>query len=524
MPSILTSVSERLMNARHVVGVYLGTVVCCRYAVPTHLQKKESEGDLQAVVEQAIAINVLEHPLLQAGMLKPTTTKPTWCRLPTIDLQKHITWASTSLSAHEYDDFIRSTARTEVDSPFLETESRPGWRIIVMRNGDDSPSIDILFNWNHPHCDGTSGKIFHETLLRFFNKHFSAPINDDSLVPQLDNHILTTTAGFDGKPFTPSFEKLAPASVSFPFVTKVLAKELPPAWMVPNDPTASTWAPARLPSKATCETVVQGFFVGQQALSSLLEQCRTRKASLTALLHGIIFVSLLPVLEKHNIRPGAIAGETAINLRRFVGDPGRVTKKNPSGLDLDETMVCCVSIFQNRFNKDIVQEVMAAFKEAAQHGDDKAKRMAFLEKMVWTATASAKRDIDKRLSQGMKNETMGLLRYAGDLNSYAESLKDKPRHNAWLVTNIGVIDGGNLVAQAGDGQPTSSAWAIQKCQFVLSADVTGGVYQMATMTVKGGDLSVNVCSPRGVVDESIGHSLVEEVEKWLKFLSGRRQA
>lgn len=77
--------------------------------------------------------------------------------------------------------------QTQIDSRFEDISARPGWRVIVLHvSGADS--LEVLYVWNHPHHDGTSGKLFHQHLLR---------ILDESLA-QRREPVLELAKGSDG--------------------------------------------------------------------------------------------------------------------------------------------------------------------------------------------------------------------------------------------------------------------------------------------------------------------------------------
>ncbi|KAH6680045.1 hypothetical protein F5X68DRAFT_234561 [Plectosphaerella plurivora] len=511
---------ERLMCARNVLDTYFGTVVASRYTIPTNSAAIGSSQDLEQAIERAIAATILAQPLMQVGLLNPTKTKSAWSYLETLDLQQHIVWINAP-NGDDYEGFVRSTSRDRVDEPFPDSANRPGWSVTVIRQGDAATSIDILFNWNHAYFDGTGGKIFHETLLRILNEQASTRLQSQAadLVPQLRDHILTTNTRPKDKQFTPSAEKIVPASLTLPYVAKTVVHELSPPWLFSPDPASSAWAPTRLPPGVEYETIVRGFFIDSQSLNAILEKCRIHNTTLTALLHGIIFVCLMPALAKRNIEAPAASAETAINLRRFFKKTNKPTKNIPAGFNPDQSMGNCVSIFMTRFGETLTQDVNKASAKASQSGMSEGERMTALQHLVWTATGVARDGISSRLGQGMKNDAIGLLPFAGDMKDYYKLLMEKPRYCAWLVTNIGVIDGKGSAAPNEEGG--RSAWAIEQCQFTLSADLTGPFYQFATMTVKGGELSVNLSWSRGIIDETIGEELLVGVEKWLHFIAGK---
>ena len=91
------------------------------------------------------------------------TQRPLWVQLETVELCHHIQWRLlVEGSKEEYESLYISTLRKRLDTIFSNLETRPAWRMVVLRPKGELPHLDLKFVWNHPIADGMSGKIFHE--------------------------------------------------------------------------------------------------------------------------------------------------------------------------------------------------------------------------------------------------------------------------------------------------------------------------------------------------------------------------
>lgn len=75
-----------------------------------------------------------------------------------------------------------------------------------------------------------------------------------------------------------------------------------------------------------------------------------------------------------------------------------------------------------------------------------------------------------------------------DWRSQQESEAQKPRYLSWLMTNLGVLDGG-----PSDKRQDPERWAIQTAGITLSAEVCSAAVSISIMTVKDGQMCVT-CS------------------------------
>lgn len=67
-----------------------------------------------------------------------------------------------------FENDLQDLLANQVDTTFPEIDKRPGWRIVVIYF-QATNILEIVFTYDHPYCDGISGKVFHLNLLRALN-------------------------------------------------------------------------------------------------------------------------------------------------------------------------------------------------------------------------------------------------------------------------------------------------------------------------------------------------------------------
>ena len=113
---------------------------------------------------------------------------------------------------------------------------------MVVLDQTGTESIEVLYVWNHPHHDGSSGGIFHQDLLHHLSKatrHGEEPIIN---IPEdSDEWILNLPDLSDELP--PDLEILSSWPMSLGFVLRELWKGLIPEWIFPPRHMHARWAP-----------------------------------------------------------------------------------------------------------------------------------------------------------------------------------------------------------------------------------------------------------------------------------------
>ncbi|KAI1773168.1 alcohol acetyltransferase-domain-containing protein [Hypoxylon cercidicola] len=286
----------------YVLDQYRGTSVSCRFVLPRSLASQDSRLKLVNTVQAAIVHTVLQNPVLQVAIFDANSKRPSWIQLENLELTRHVEWQFLNHSV-DFEDVSRETTVSQLDATYPELEKRPGWKIFILHQlGTDI--LEVLFTWNHPHCDGMSGKIFTECLFQNLN----AKRNDD-ISQDLDSMIRLP----ESTPrLPPPIEELTKLPVEPLFALKSLWEEYRPQ-MFSRSLSQANWAPIRT---SPYKTQFRVFTVDNATLAKVLTACREQKTTLTGLLHGLILVSLASHLEE-NAAP-AFESITAIDLLRFL--------------------------------------------------------------------------------------------------------------------------------------------------------------------------------------------------------------
>ncbi|KAM0515193.1 hypothetical protein ACHAPE_006148 [Trichoderma viride] len=515
---------ECFQSALHLLGLYRSTIVTCQFTIPDEFVDESAQEQLMEKLEQAIAIAVLQHPFLQVGVVDEDSKCPRWVQLETINLAHHIQWQLLiEGSAEEYQSLYNSSLREQLDTKFSNLQTRPAWRIVVLRSKGNLSHLDLMFVWNHPIADGMSGKIFQETVLR----HLNDPVSVTER-PLLQNHVLRPSATAERLP--PPMEKMAKFPISLGFAAATAWQELKPSFLAGAQSTNATWAPIRLEPYETTQRIIS---LDNKSLQNILSACRQNKTTLTGLLHAAVLISL--ATQFVDKEAPAFASVTALNLRRHMPS----SSEGPLEFEADQTMANFVSRQVHKFDETLVRkirELAAKCRESSipSNGNcepslQKLAGTDALTEVLWAAAARVRGEIQERLDLGLKNDIVGLMGLVGDWRSQMKQDLKKPRSVAWNVTNLGVMDGklGTAeIAQAQDannnnmpkGVSGSKGWSVSRAVFSLSADVTEAFIHISPMAIKAGDINIEISWQRGLIDDSICERLTAGVGEWLRFI------
>ncbi|RSM19170.1 hypothetical protein CDV31_002091 [Fusarium ambrosium] len=478
---------ELYQSALHNVRHYCGTTVTCRYLLPPSLQSFDMQKEVVRIFKNAIAQTILQFPMLQVGLVGESTRKPFWVSLPTIDLADHIQWHILADSTG-YDEQYNADLLYQLDAKFEHLETRPGWRLLLMRTEADG-FVDVMFVWNHANCDGMSGKTFHLSLLQSLHQ----PTNWGSFLP--GSRVISTALTAQDLPVPQ--EKLAKHPITLGFAFSQVWHTFGPS-LLSSKSAKATWAPLQLGPYATQAT---SFNIQNAALGRILAACRQHDTTLTGLLHGIILACLACDVPQDKAR--TFTASTAIDQRRFM------YPRKGDEADARRSVQNCVSTIHHTFGYDLVADIRAK----ARTNNWEAQPVRDLEKDIWSASRIARGDIEERLNAGLKNNIVGLMKLVHDWQEYHGDQAKRDRELSWIVTNLGVIDG-----ESGEGTEGNERWSINQAKFALSAHVAGPFVQVSALSVKGHDLSVTLSWQESVESNEICARMAQGVEAWLGFL------
>ncbi|KAM6540167.1 Alcohol acetyltransferase [Fusarium falciforme] len=484
---------ERYQSALHLLDLYPSTVLTCHYKIPHHLiTTPAGQPDLEEFWERAVARNVIQHPLMQVGQVNEDSVEPAWVQLDTLDLSQHISWRLVT-SSEDYPTIREKILNKQLSTKFVDLETRPGWRMVVLKQ-ESGDLMEVILAWNHPHFDGTGAKIFHETMLETLNHTKGGPN-----FPIIRNHILETVVNRRNLP--PPQEIAGNYSTSLGYMADMIWEDVKPRLLGWASTPPTIWPPI---CPKPYETRFRTLTIDNQMLQGVLAACRVHKTTLTGLLHAIALISLTPHVPKE---VSEVTGSTPLNLRRFI--PAR-SEAFPD-LEPDRMVSCSVTSTKHRFNNELLDQIRDRIKTAA---DD--SNLATCADIMWDVSAKVREELQEKLSQGLKNDLVGMMGFISDWREHAKEVQRKPRAATWLVTNLGVLDGENGSDQL------AGTWSIQRADFLLSADVAGPALTICPVAVKGRDLTINVGWQGGVVDDELGEQLVGDIEKCFRDVAVTR--
>lgn len=151
---------------------------------------------------------------------------------------------------------------------------------------------------------------------------------------------------------------------------------------------------------------------------------------------------------------------------------------------------------------------------------------------MWSVAAKVRSEIQQRLNMRLRNNELGMMRFADDFRGLVKGTLNRPRVCTFLISNLVLIDGDPadtpIPSTHRDGatrgrSPTSDAgiskWTINRAGFTLSAHVNGAGIHLGVITVKGGDMVIDMTWQKGVVDDKVCEQLGEDLRAWLGHIA-----
>lgn len=488
--------SEGYQLAMHTLDHYRGTVVACRYCPPPSLARPEALAKLKAGFYDSIARIALAQPHLQVGITGENSKDPAFVRLDRLDLRNHVFWTSFDNSIR-LETLYTEILQTQLDTRYDHLATQPGWRVVILHK-IGAESMEVLYVWNHAHHDGTSGKIFHQNLLRNLNEIFLRN-TEPVLEVSADSESWLLDLPDPSSRLPPNPEILTPWPMSPVFLLKCLWRELKPTWIFGPGPTHATWAPIRASPFATR---FRNFTVDNDTVTKVVGVCRLHHTTLTGLIQALVLVSLTSALEDMK----GFASITPYDLRHVL--PSN-TPQYP-WLQPKESMCNYVSNVYHEFGSKLVESIRSKMPSQAK----KAELSADATEIIWSVAAGVRREIKERLDSGIRNDWIAIMKFVSDWRDQQQSEAAKPRFPSWLVTNLGVLDGGS-----GNVHGQQEGWSLRRAELVLSAEVPSAAFSVSIMTVKGEEMCITCSWQDCVVDPGLGERLMGDLERWLNEIA-----
>lgn len=168
-----------------------------------------------------------------------------------------------------------------------------------------------------------------------------------------------------------------------------------------------------------------------------------------------------------------------------------------------------VTQLMHRYEPDLVAEIRSKMASAGVDGNGGGGQ-DLSEEMIstlWTESARNRQQIVDKLQSGVRNDLIGLFNWAqiGDWQETMREMAKKTRQFSWIVTNIGVMEGG------GEG----GEWSITRAEFGLSAEIPAAAIEFSPVSVAGGGICFGASWPGCAVDVAFGEGVMGDLERWL---------
>ncbi|KAI1051846.1 hypothetical protein LB506_003739 [Fusarium annulatum] len=171
-----------------------------------------------------------------------------------------------------------------------------------------------------------------------------------------------------------------------------------------------------------------------------------------------------------------------------------------SDIDCNKTVMNCYAYWPFIFEKGLVATIRQQFSDAKANPDLDSN----LEDALWDVARTIREGLLAKLSQGTKNDTVGLAKFIG---------LSKTREHAFELSNLGVIQGRLPVNSDGEGK-----WSIDGASFAQSSPSFGAALTLNVISTRGGELVITNAWQVGTVDDEFARGVSSDIEMWLNRL------
>ncbi|KAK3675124.1 Alcohol acetyltransferase [Recurvomyces mirabilis] len=414
--------------------------------------------------------------MLTTIVVNAESERPRLASVSEIDMRNHLLVLDDLRAASDYETAVQALLH-KAQNDKLDFTSYPAWRLYAQSLPSGSAghlTFMAAFSYSHVLADGTSGLIFHRTLLDTLQRRDRTSFDDDA----------TFKTPTYARPLAPALNRAADFPISSSFLIPPFVNEFFPRWLVRRlgmdfeDKEVWIGAAARPPLPAAGELLPTSLLfkqVPQSDIQRVLVVCRKFRVRLTGLLAVLIAQSLRKALQARGQEYMKFNAMLPIDLRRCMPGHGDVMANYPSGIE----------------EKIVINEASTE----AMNEDDWAIARRITEKL---ASKSATR----------KDQLMSLLKYISNFREWIIKEATKPSDKSFELSNIGVFDPTMTERSAAPKQDDSamSSWQVQDVVFSQSALATGATLHVNVGSAMNGPLSITMTwwpGMLGVQDEEV---------------------
>lgn len=448
-------------------------------------------GSAQSLVEVALARVIDRMGGLRVGITKEDTNQASFVSVPSMDLRDFIEWETVEEGSQAgFDARVLGVTKTKLEQLWPDVATRPPWKLLVVQDCTEDWGqlrLDMIFVTHHALADGKSTMVFHTELLRQLNYD---PNDSGSGPPAgLKHHVL----GFDNPPvLAPPQQELVMSRIGWIFFFKTLWQEFAPSWLKPTPP-AEPWTGKAItlePHKLNLRLIS----IDQEVVPKLVAACRSHGATLTAIIHVLVLVSVASRVPAG--AAAAFSAETPIGLVPWA--------KLPPGSNLED-LTRILSVLNTSLNKVWDAGSVADLRRGLSEQDQGLEGG-----LMWDLAATWRAEMKKKLTSLPNDDISGLMGYVTDWQKWWEGKIGKRRGATWEVSNIGLISPRSV------GYHSLGAWDIRRSFFTQPAFLAGPGFAVNVTGVERGEVTLTLNWQGGVIEDAIIDGVVEDLTRWLE--------
>ena len=432
-----------------------------------------------------------------AAYLPPASESPYWVRIPSLDLNKVVTFLPEDSGAHS----LAPTLEREFATPTVYAPDLPFWRLLVFADGH------LAFALDHALGDGQSGPAFHASLLPALRGMRAPPVAHSGLVEGLPA---------DAQ-MPPPIERALDTRMPLWYALRGIARAVFPAL---HPRLAAAWSGHPVPRANVPDTRVRIAHLSPAEAARLLKLARAHGTTLTGTLHTAVLVVLAGLIPDHEREctfsakaektgadekaagarkrdkkpPTAVVTNIPISLRRYTGAP--------------PTAVCNhVSLYQG---VHALPKLPARAPADASPHTPAALGLSAAD-FPWATAAALTARLKREAPKSAR--LLGMVKLLrGRYEAEARGQLGKKRHLAFELSNLGAFpavadrDG----AQAGRAQEghDPAAWGIREVLFVQADAALGAALKLNVVGTPDGGVGMAVTWGKGAIEDEFAEEFV----------------
>lgn len=468
--------NEKRCIIRYNLGFYSNITVGAIYAIPRDLVEQSHllQLDLYA---PALSECIQHHPFLSVTLQHAESNNPLYGKPGQLDLRNHFRGIRVDNAeiqrapqADQETALLRQAVEqlhNDAQSRFTRVDLEPAWAldVLLLSTRDNPPHhrVFVSFTYSHSHGDGMSGLAFHRTFYQALQKTLGQGPNLAGTVVE------TPLVSLPDQPDTASKMPISWDYLLLPALGTYLPTYVSRVFGIPgslsgaDDNTwtgSQTFTDSRIPgAKAT--TSVEIVTVKAETVRSVLAICRENGGKVTALLDHLIARALKTVLSARVSKDPNLVSQVTVNLRKALELP-------------DDCMGNCggAAYLRYDFNADA---------NAGSRSDGEA----CFDEGAWQSIRTKSQQLS-RDAANPRNQSLGLLRFVSNLQTWMQSQIGHRRDSSWELSNLGNFDPAGGVLE----DKERLALSIEQMLFSQPASPIGPPLTFNVVSVKGGGLSI----------------------------------